>query len=75
MPTTSTAAQELPQRVDMRQLKARLGFDSSTIARWYKAGTFPAPHYIAGCGRWWLHEVLAWEAQNVTDKSSKDPRK
>lgn len=71
--TTPTAT--LPQRLHMKQVVARVGFNASTIGKWYRAGRFPKPHYIAGRRRWWLHEVEAWEAQNVTMESTKNPQR
>lgn len=48
-------------RLGVRDLEARLGIDRSTIWRWYRAGKFPAPHYISERRSWWLHEIEAWE--------------
>lgn len=40
----------------------RLGVTPRTLARWIRAGDFPAPHYLNGRRAWWLAEVEVWEA-------------
>jgi len=53
-------------RLDMKDLSRRLKRDPSTIHKWYLAGRFPRPHYIsAGRRAWWLHEVEAWEREQM----------
>lgn len=54
-----------PARIGIAALKLRLGRDGSTIFRWYKAGAFPAPHYIGERRAWFVHEVEAWEREQM----------
>ena len=39
--------------------------DRATVYRWYRAGSFPEPHFIGNRRAWWLHEVAAWEESRV----------
>lgn len=58
-------------RLGIAQLQARLGVNRKTVGNWVRAGRLPRPHYVAGLRRWWLHEIEAWEAQNVTAQSNR----
>ncbi len=45
------------------QLAARYGIHRTTPWRWAQEGKFPKPVKLtAGCSRWKLSEVEAWEA-------------
>jgi len=49
------------------QVAARLAVSRCTLYRWIAAGGFPAGHqFSAGCRRWWLADVQAWEASRAT---------
>lgn len=52
-------------RIGVAALEARLGVDRSTIWRWYRAGKFPEPEYIADRRTWRLDIVEGWEAQQL----------
>lgn len=55
-----------PKRlVGVAELEERLNVDRRSVARWCRAGTFPAPLYLAGRKVWHLQVVEAWEAANV----------
>lgn len=58
-------------RLGISQLQARLCVSRETIRNWVTEGKLPRPHYVAGLRRWWLHEVEAWEARNVTESSDR----
>lgn len=51
-----------PRRIAIAELCGRLAVNRRTIGKWVEAGRFPAPHYLMGERRWWLHEIEAWEA-------------
>lgn len=57
-------------RVGVRDLESRLGLDRATIWRWYRAGKFPAPHYLADKRVWFLSEIEAWEAAQMARPAS-----
>jgi predicted DNA-binding transcriptional regulator AlpA len=48
--------------IDIVKLTAKLGKDRSTISRWCRAGSFPAPHYCGQLRCWLRSEVDEWEA-------------
>ncbi len=52
-------------RLGIAEIEARLGRDKATIWRWYTAGKFPAPHYIGERRAWFLHEIEAWEREQM----------
>lgn len=54
-----------PRRIGIAELRQRLGRDGTTIWRWCRAGKFPVPHYIGERRAWWLHEVEAWEREQM----------
>jgi predicted DNA-binding transcriptional regulator AlpA len=56
---------ENPRRVGIAELEQRLGRDRVTIWRWYRAGKFPAPHYLGERRCWFAHELEAWEAAEM----------
>ncbi len=56
---------EGPRRIAIAELRARLGVNARTIGRWVKAEKFPAPHYLGTLRRWWLADILAWEAEQM----------
>ena len=60
-----TAAPER-RRVGIAELERRLAMDRSTVWRWYRAGKFPAPHYIGVRRCWWLEEIEKWEREQLT---------
>jgi predicted DNA-binding transcriptional regulator AlpA len=65
-----------PERLDIVALTKRLRVHKSTVSRWYKAGSFPPPHYLGDRRRWWLHEVEAWERENVsTEPANGGPKR
>jgi predicted DNA-binding transcriptional regulator AlpA len=44
------------------QVTTRLGVSRAPLSRWIAAGGFPCGHHFsAGCRRWELSDVLAWE--------------
>lgn len=49
-------------RLDARKVAARLDVTPRHLARMVHQGRFPAGHYLGERRRWWLSEVLAWEA-------------
>ena len=55
---------EIGTLLTRRQVQARIGgVGTSTLYRWVKEGSFPAPLKIGGkCVRWCGHEVEAWLA-------------
>lgn len=53
-------------RLDARKLAARLDVTPRHLARMVRQGRFPAGHYLGERRRWWMSEVLAWEAATVT---------
>lgn len=53
---------ELATHATDLQLAARYGVNRSTVWRWTQHGKFPQPVKLsAGCTRWKLAEVEAWE--------------
>jgi predicted DNA-binding transcriptional regulator AlpA len=54
-----------PRRIGIAELETRLGVNRATVYRWYRAGSFPKPHFIGNRRAWWLHEVAAWEDSRV----------
>jgi predicted DNA-binding transcriptional regulator AlpA len=64
MSTTAHSVSNL-RRVGIAELEQRLGVDRSTIWRWYRAGKFPAPHFLGERRAWFLAEVEAWELQRM----------
>jgi predicted DNA-binding transcriptional regulator AlpA len=62
-----------PRRLGIAELEARLGVNRATVYRWYRAGTFPKPHYIGSRRAWWLHEVSAWEVDQVARPIAERP--
>lgn len=52
-------------RLGVKDLETRLHKDRSTIWRWYQRGRFPKPHYIGDERCWFLHEVEAWEREEM----------
>lgn len=61
------------ERLRISELTARLAVHRNTIANWVRAGRFPAPHYIAEQRRWFLSDVVAWEAENTRPASTRRP--
>lgn len=62
-----------PRRIGISALEERLATERSTIWRWYRAGRFPAPHYLGTRRCWWVHEVEAWEAERMAAHSTVKP--
>jgi predicted DNA-binding transcriptional regulator AlpA len=64
---TGTPTPAAPRRIGIAELERRLGRDKTTIWRWYMASPprFPAPHFIGERRAWWLHEVEAWEREQM----------
>jgi predicted DNA-binding transcriptional regulator AlpA len=56
---------EAARRIGIAALEQRLSVERSTIWRWYRAGAFPPPHYIGNRRAWWLHDIEAWEVQQM----------
>lgn len=55
-----TASDVAQRRIGIAEVRLRTNASTSTINRWVRAGTFPAPHYL-GVRRCWLEsEVTAW---------------
>ncbi len=52
-------------RLGIADVEHRLSVDRSTIWRWYRAGKFPAPHYIGDRRCWSLQEIEQWEAEQI----------
>ena len=52
-------------RLDTARLLARLDVTDRHLRRMVDAG-FPAPHYLGERKRWWLSQILAWEALHAT---------
>ncbi len=53
------------RRVGIAALEARLGVERTTISRWCRAGTFPAPHYLGARRAWFIAEIEAWERERM----------
>lgn len=53
------------QRLGIAEIEERLGKCRVTIWRWCRAGRFPLPHYIGERRCWWLHEIEAWEREEM----------
>ncbi|WP_242352404.1 AlpA family transcriptional regulator [Anaeromyxobacter sp. SG64] len=64
-----------PRRLGIAEVEARLGVDRTTIWRWYRAGKFPAPHYLGERRSWFLGEIEAWEARRMAALASPDARR
>jgi len=48
--------------LSVSQVTARLGVSRASLYRWIAADDFPRGHHFsAGCRRWKLSDVLAWE--------------
>jgi predicted DNA-binding transcriptional regulator AlpA len=48
--------------LSVSQVTARLGVSRASLYRWIAADAFPRGHHFsAGCRRWKLSDVLAWE--------------
>ena len=58
------------RRLDITALESRLGYHRQSIWRWYKAGNFPSPHYLAGERRWFEDEVEAWEDGQMAKRAA-----
>jgi len=52
-------------RLGISEIEARTGRDKTTIWRWYRAQKFPSPHFIGERRMWFLHEVEAWEREQM----------
>lgn len=52
-------------RLDTAQVLAHLHVTDMHLCRMVATG-FPAPHYFGERRRWWLGEILEWEASHVT---------
>ena len=63
------------RRLNIHQLKERLGVHSQTIWRWYSKGgitpPLPPPHYLGQARLWWEHEIEQWEAQAMRQREVK----
>jgi len=53
------------RRIGIRDVCARYNRTPVTIWSWYKAGTFPLPHYIQNQRHWWVDELDAFDATEV----------
>jgi predicted DNA-binding transcriptional regulator AlpA len=53
-------------RLDTGKVAARLDVTPRHLARLVRQGRFPSPHYVGQRKRWWLSEVLAWEASEAS---------
>jgi predicted DNA-binding transcriptional regulator AlpA len=56
---------EIVRRIGIAELETRLGVERTTIWRWYRAGSFPPPHYLGTRRAWFVHEVEAWEQKRM----------
>jgi predicted DNA-binding transcriptional regulator AlpA len=78
MAAATTAKKAAQGRIpaDIRRAEEVTGLERSTIWRYYRAGTFPAPFYIGERRHWWLDELEAWRAQQIARpaKHRKSPR-
>ena len=46
-----------------KQISSRYNVGRATVWRWVQKGTFPKPVKLsAGCSRWPLSDIEAWEA-------------
>lgn len=54
------------QRLGIADVERRLGRNRATLWRWYRNGLFPAPHFIGELRAWWLDEIEAWEAEQMS---------
>jgi predicted DNA-binding transcriptional regulator AlpA len=61
----STSTTPTPRRIGIAEVERRLGVERTTIWRWYRAGKFPAPHYLGERRAWFLGEIEAWEAHRM----------
>jgi predicted DNA-binding transcriptional regulator AlpA len=58
----------MPVRLDAKKLRLRLGgVNDATVRRWQASLAFPRPHFLAGRRMWWLHEVEAWEREQMAN--------
>lgn len=62
MQTPQTSA---TRRLRIAAVEQRTGFDRSTIFRKYKAGKFPAPHFIGERRAWFESEIEEWEREQM----------
>lgn len=53
-------------RLDAGKVAARLDVTPRHLARLVRQGRFPRPHYLGERRRWWISEVLAWEASTCS---------
>ncbi len=65
VPRAEATTSELVERIGIAALEKRLGVERSTIFRWYRAGTFPEPHYLCDRRVWFLADVEQWEREQM----------
>lgn len=53
------------RRLNIRMVEERLCWHRQTIWRKYKAGKFPAPHFLGQNRVWWEHEIEQWEKEQT----------
>jgi prophage regulatory protein len=63
--TATSAAPADARRLGIAEVEKRTGRQRTTIWRWCRDGRFPAPHYLGERRAWWLHEIEAWEREQM----------
>jgi predicted DNA-binding transcriptional regulator AlpA len=61
--------------LDAAKVLARYGFTDRHLRRLVVTQGYPSPIYVGERRRWWLSEVLAWEAANATRERPKTVRR
>ena len=57
------------RRLNIRMVEERLCWHRQTIWRKYKAGKFPAPHFLGKNRVWWEHEIEQWEEKQMSSRA------
>ena len=59
--------QPVRRRLKIAGVEERTGVHRQTIWRWYKAGLFPAPHFLGRDRLWFEDEVETWERRRMSE--------
>ncbi|MCP4935214.1 MAG: AlpA family phage regulatory protein [bacterium] len=57
------------RRLNINGVEERIGVHRQTIWHWYKAGSFPPPHYLGQSRLWFEDEIEAWEKAQIKKRA------